>query len=157
MMKTFPDSPGSENTEKLTLINTSGIEIPVHDRVFMKLLSITEKGENVTFREIETAFVDEEEIVRVNIEFLDRDYVTDIITFRYDEGDPDAIEGTLYCCAPRIMEQSSEFDSLPEEEFLRVFVHGLLHLAGHEDATDAQKQAMTALENRYLKQLTKEM
>jgi probable rRNA maturation factor len=156
-MKTFPDSPESESPDKLTLVNTSGIEIPVHEQTFLKLLAITEKGEKVIYREIEVAFVGEEEIVKVNREFLGHDYVTDIITFRYDENDTGAIEGTLYCCAPRILEQSKEFESTPEEEFMRVFVHGLLHLSGHNDTTDTEKKAMTALENRYLELLTKEM
>jgi rRNA maturation RNase YbeY len=94
--------------------------------------------------------VDEDEIVRINKEHLDRDYVTDIITFRYDESDADAIEGTMFCCAPRIAEQAEEFNESRKREFLRIYIHGLLHLIGYEDKSDQQKKEMTAKEETYL-------
>ncbi len=126
--------------------------MPVQELELLKLIEITEKNEQVRFREIELVYVDEDEIVRINHEFLDRDYITDIITFRYDEDDQ-AIEGTLYCCAPRIAEQSAEFKVDPNTEFLRVFVHGLIHLAGHDDQTSDEKKQMTDLEDQYLNAL----
>jgi len=126
--------------------------VPVQEQELLKLLEITEQNESVRFKEIELVYVDEDEIVRINHEFLDRDYITDIITFRYDEDDQ-AIEGTLYCCAPRIAEQSTEFKDDPKTEFLRVFVHGLIHLAGHNDQTPSEKKKMTDLEDQYLNTL----
>jgi len=100
---------------------------------------------------LEVVYVDEPEIVRVNKEHLDRDYITDIITFRYDD-DPShkQVEGTLYCCAPRIKEQAAEFESSEEREFRRIFIHGLLHLLDYDDQTDDQRQQMRQLENRFL-------
>jgi probable rRNA maturation factor len=153
MMKTFPDVPESDTPEKLTLINTTGGEIPAEEHQFSELLNLIENGENVSFREIETVFVDETEIQQINREFLDHDYVTDIITFRYDENNRQAIEGTLYCCAPRIEEQSREFGTTLKSEFMRVFVHGLLHLCGYDDSNEDDKKRMTGLENHYLNQL----
>ncbi len=96
-------------------------------------------------------YVDEEEINRLNKEHLDRDYVTDIITFRYDDSDNSAIEGTMFCCAPRIMEQADELGEPVEREFRRIYIHGLLHLAGYDDESNDQKKLMTAKENAYLK------
>ena len=151
MMTNFPDIP-TEPEKKLIINNESGESVPVKERELLKLAEITEKNEAVRFKEIELVYVDEDEIVRINREFLDRDYVTDIITFRYDEDDQ-AIEGTLYCCAPRIAEQSAEFDNSMKTEFLRVFVHGLIHLAGYNDQTPKEKKQMTELEDRYLEAL----
>jgi rRNA maturation RNase YbeY len=95
--------------------------------------------------------VDEDEIVRINKDHLDRDYVTDIITFRYDEPeDKEQIEGTMFCCAPRITEQAKEFNESPKREFLRIYIHGLLHLIGYEDKSDEQKKLMTGKENTYM-------
>jgi len=84
--------------------------------------------------------------------------VTDIISFRLDDENDDnnsdqSIEGTLYCCAPRIAEQSAEFDADTKTEFLRVIVHGLLHLTGYDDQTESDKEKMTSLENHYLQSL----
>lgn len=151
-MTNFPDIP-SEPNKKLILNNESGESVPVEEKELLKLIKITEKNEAVQFKEIELVYVDENEIVRINLEFLDRDYITDIITFRYDEDDDQAIEGTLYCCAPRIAEQSAEFDDNMKTEFLRVFVHGLIHLAGHDDQTPKEKQLMRDLEDQYLQAL----
>lgn len=101
---------------------------------------------------LELVYVTEENIIKINREFLDRAYVTDIISFRYDEDKTNAaIEGTLYCCAPRIQEQSEEFAESEEQEFKRIFIHGLLHLIGYEDGSKEQKKKMTSLENKYLK------
>lgn len=158
MMKNFPDIPDSSADEKLLLNNASGIEVPVKKPSLISLLEIVENDQSVQFSEIELVYVDEEEIIRVNREFLDHDYVTDIITFRYDEEtDNSEIEATLYCCAPRIIEQSNEFKTDTETEFLRVFVHGLIHLAGYNDQTEEEKKRMTTLENRYLELLNPEL
>lgn len=154
MMKSFPDIPGSPTGNKLSVSNTSGTDIPIDQSSLTSLLEIVETEQPVKFSEVELVYVDEEEIIRINKEFLDHDYVTDIITFRYDEGPGNnEIEATLYCCAPRIAEQSKEFNSGLENEFLRVFVHGLIHLAGYNDQTEEEKKKMTTLENRYLELL----
>jgi len=151
MMTNFPDIP-TEPEKKLIINNESGESVPVQEQELLDLIEITENNEQVRFKEIELVYVDEDEIVRINHEFLDRDYITDIITFRYDE-DNQAVEGTLYCCAQCITEQSAEFKDDPKTEFLRVFVHGLIHLAGHDDQTPDEKKQMTDLEDQYLNAL----
>lgn len=156
-MKIFPDIPGNTNLPALTVTNASGLNLPVDEDQLIKLMNFVEERENVIFKEIEAVYVDEAEIIEINKKYLDHDYVTDIITFRYDEQDNRAIEGTLYCCAPRIAEQSKEFGTEVESEFLRVFIHGLIHLSGYDDKTEEEKSIMTELENYYLKQLTKEL
>ncbi|MDX1591176.1 MAG: rRNA maturation RNase YbeY [Balneolaceae bacterium] len=155
MMKTFPDSADLFSGELFSMTNESGVDIPVDESSFEKLMQIVESNENVRFRSIELVYVDEEEILRINNEYLNHNYVTDIITFGYGE-ESEPIEGTLFCCAPRIEEQSREFDTSPADEFLRVFVHGLIHLAGYNDETEPEKAVMTRLENRYLELLGKE-
>lgn len=149
MMKTFPDIPGHSDEETISLINTDGFDLPLSEKDLISLAEIVQDLRSVRFRSVEVAYVDEDEIVHINKEFLDRDYVTDIISFRYDEHeDPsDGIEGTLFCCAPRISEQSGEFESDERSEFLRVAVHGLLHLTGLDDQTPDDKSEMTRLED----------
>lgn len=132
------------------VFNESGFSLPLSRSDFLRAAEIIAAEESCRFRLIEVVFVNEQEIVRINREHLDRDYVTDIITFRYhDSGDRD-IEGTLFCCAPRIAEQAEEYDQMIEREFMRVFIHGLLHLKGYSDRTVTQKKEMTARENYYL-------
>ncbi|MFW6348127.1 MAG: rRNA maturation RNase YbeY [Cyclonatronaceae bacterium] len=98
---------------------------------------------------LELVYVDEAEILRINREYLQHDYVTDIITFSYHEpGAP--VEATLFCCAPRISAQAAELDQPETAEFERVLIHGLLHACGYEDGTPAQKARMTRREDHYL-------
>lgn len=137
----------------LQVFNESGIDIPVIEHDLQRLIEIIKEKEHVSFELLEVVYVDEEEIVRVNKEYLNRDYVTDIISFRYDEDDSNSpIEGTLYCCAQRINEQAVEFESPTKQEFERIFIHGVLHLIGYDDQRPSDKQKMTELENYYLGQ-----
>jgi rRNA maturation RNase YbeY len=138
----------------LQLFNESDEKVPLSQSKAETILRIISDKEKVTFSLVELVFVNEEEIVRINKEHLNRYYVTDIISFRYNDEpgleDNTALEGTLFCCAPRIIEQSAEFKEPVEREFQRIFIHGLLHLIGYEDSKAKEKEAMTELENRYL-------
>lgn len=152
-MTKFPDLPDSSNLSGFDLFNTSGITLPVKKPEIKKAVTLIESGENVNFSHVEIVFVDEDEIQEINKKHLSRDYVTDVITFRYDEDSSDEIEGTIYCCAQRIIEQSRQFKTDQKEEFLRILIHGLLHLAGYNDETEPEKKAMTLLEDKYLSKL----
>ncbi|MDX1640708.1 MAG: rRNA maturation RNase YbeY [Balneolaceae bacterium] len=152
-MTTFPDFPGESRESVLTVHNPSKFDLPVRHSVLERLLQIIEKEEEVSFNLVELVYVNEKEILKINKEYLDRDYVTDIISFNYEDDPKKGIEGTLYCCAPRIAEQSDEVETDKEQEFYRIFIHGLLHLAGYDDAAPKEKETMTQLENHYLEQL----
>lgn len=135
----------------IQMYNETSHNLPLEHSQLNDTATSISRREHCSFSFIELVYVDENEIVRLNREHLGRDYITDIITFRYDDSeDNNAIEGTLYCCAPRIFEQARQFDEPPEKEFLRIFIHGLLHLSGYEDQTDAQKQQMTKKEDIFL-------
>lgn len=133
------------------IFNQTDLEIPLKESSYNNITSLIADREQCSFNFIEVVYVDEDEIVRINKEHLDRDYITDIISFRYDEDDEHKdIEGTLFCCAPRILEQAEEYGESPEREFLRIFIHGLLHLKGYDDQSIQQKKNMTAKEDTYL-------
>ena len=156
-MTIFPDPDSESPSAKLTIHNPTDYKLPFDADSATRILELIEAGESVSFREVEIVFTDEDGIVVINKRYLERDYVTDIISFRLDEDETnESIEGTLYCCAPRIAEQSSEFDTDPESEFLRIITHGLLHLAGYNDTTDDEKTQMTSLEDHYLQSLSLE-
>lgn len=141
----------------LQIFNESDEKIPLTLTKATEILNLIVREEKVGFNMVELVYVNEHEIVKINKEHLNRYYVTDIITFRYDDGqeneDNSEIEGTMYCCAPRISEQSEEFKEPVEREFQRIFIHGLLHLSGYEDSSEVEKSRMTELENIYLKKI----
>lgn len=138
----------------LQLFNESESRIPIDTKHLQTVADKVAEGEQCNFRFVEVVYVTGDEILRINREHLNRSYLTDIITFRYDE-DPSnkSIEGTLFCCTPVIYEQSEEFDESPLAEFHRILIHGFLHLAGYEDTTKKEKETMTKREDYYLEEL----
>lgn len=146
-------SPGS-SSPGFEIFNPSEEHLPFENGEVSAIFRAIEQNEEITFQSVEIVFTDEDGIITINKTYLQREYVTDIISFRYDEQQNDQIEGTLYCCAPRIYEQSKEFDTDPGNEFLRIIIHGLLHLAGYDDQSPAEKQQMTQLEDYYLEKVS---
>ena len=82
---------------------------------------------------LEVALVDDETSARVHQDFMDIEGPTDVITFHHGE----IVIGTEVAAR-----QAAEYGEPLAREILRYFVHGLLHLAGHEDAEPAERAAM---------------
>ena len=88
---------------------------------------------------------------KINIEYLDHDTFTDIITFPYSE---EKIEGDIFISIDRIHENAKTFGVSFTDELHRVIIHGVLHLIGYGDKSPEEKKQMTAKEDQYLTQLT---
>lgn len=141
----------ADSQPDIRIFNQTDSTILLEESSYNEIASLIADKEKCSFNFIEVVYVDEKEIVRLNQEHLNRDYVTDIITFRYNDSENrQNIEGTMYCCAPRIIEQAQEFDESTDREFLRIYIHGLLHLSGYEDKSEQQKEEMSAKEETYL-------
>jgi probable rRNA maturation factor len=136
--------------DSVQLFNTTADELPINQAQLQRIAHIAGNLRNVAYEMVEVVYVDADTIVEINKTYLERDYVTDIITFRLDEGDNMAIEGTIYCCAPRIKEQASEFGQDEFIEFARIAAHGFLHLSGMDDQDSESKEAMTKAEDEIL-------
>jgi len=93
-------------------------------------------------------FVDDEEITRINIQHLDHDYATDIITFGYEEGKK--ISGEVYIGHQTVAYNAITLRTNELDELCRVIAHGLLHLIGFDDHTDEQKREMRNEEEKCL-------
>ncbi|HNV82170.1 MAG: rRNA maturation RNase YbeY [Tenuifilaceae bacterium] len=96
-------------------------------------------------------FCSEEEIVRINSEFLKHNYPTDIITFSYSQ--EKSIEAELYIALSVVKCNSKIFNQTFKNELERVIIHGVLHLLGYNDKTRAQRKVMREAEDKYLKLL----
>ena len=111
---------------------------------------LTEHG--VDTYEISISFVDNDEITKLNEERLGRPRATDVIAFDLSEpGFPFEKVGDIYISADTALENSSRFNVPPEQEFLRLVVHGVLHVLGYtdQDATEASK--MTRIQEEIVK------
>ena len=103
--------------------------------------------------EIAYIFVDDEEILRVNREYLQHDYYTDIITFDYTEGD--TISGDLFISLDTVRTNAKQFDKPYAEELHRVIIHGILHLCGINDKGPGERGIKEAAEDKALAMLGK--
>jgi len=93
-------------------------------------------------------FCTDEYLHKINVEYLNHDTYTDVITFPYSEGD--IIEGDIFISVERIRENAESFKVDFESELSRVMIHGVLHLLGFGDKTPEDKILMTQKENEYL-------
>lgn len=89
----------------------------------------------------------------VNLKYLNHDTLTDIITFPLSE-EGEAIESDIFISIERVRENAQLFNVRFQQELYRVIVHGLLHLLGYKDKTEAEVKEMRAKENFYLRRLT---
>jgi len=86
---------------------------------------------------------------QLNIEHLNHDTLTDIITFEYsEEGEP--ITSDIFISIDRVKENAKEFKQRQLDEFHRIIIHGTLHLLGYKDKNKADKELMTTKEDYYL-------
>lgn len=93
-------------------------------------------------------FCDDEEILKVNRQFLNHDYYTDIITFDYSY--KNRVGGDLFISLETVRSNAKELDVEYHEELLRVIVHGLLHLCGIDDKGPGEREIMENKENEAL-------
>lgn len=92
---------------------------------------------------------DDDYLLKVNQEYLNHDYLTDIISFQYSV---EPIEGELYISIDRIRDNAKKFQCTIPNELHRVIIHGVLHLCGYQDQSPQDKDIMTVKENTYLAQ-----
>lgn len=93
----------------------------------------------------------DEELLEMNIQHLNHDYYTDILTFDYSEND-NLLEAELYISIDRVIENAALNTVTTEQEFLRVVSHGFLHLLGMDDHTPEEKQTMREKEDLWIEQ-----
>ena len=93
-------------------------------------------------------FCSDNYILDVNMKYLQHDYFTDIITFDYCEGS--TISGDLFISIDSVRENANFYGTEFEDELNRVMVHGILHLIGYDDHTEADKKIMRQKEDYYL-------
>lgn len=88
---------------------------------------------------------------QINLEYLNHDTLTDIITFDNSE-EPKTVEGDIFISLERIKENAEVFDVPFEQELKRVLVHGMLHLIGYNDKTEEEQKTMREKEDFYIGQ-----
>jgi rRNA maturation RNase YbeY len=93
-------------------------------------------------------FCNDARLLSLNKTYLNRDTLTDILTFDYSEDNK--ISGDIFISIDRVKKNAKTFNVLFFNELQRIMIHGILHLIGYNDKTDKEKIVMTQKEDYYL-------
>ncbi|MFP4163933.1 MAG: rRNA maturation RNase YbeY [Chitinispirillaceae bacterium] len=106
------------------------------------------EGENIPTKQRTVLVLCSDYIIRkLNRQYRKKDKATDVLSFPF--GDPDLL-GEIYISLQRAKIQSKRYGLTYEQEIKRLFVHGLLHLLGHDHHKTAERETMEARERIYL-------
>ncbi|OCB77189.1 rRNA maturation RNase YbeY [Flavobacterium crassostreae] len=105
-------------------------------------------SENKKEGEINYIFCDDDYLHKINLEYLDHDTLTDVISFDYTMGAE--ISGDCFISVERVADNAKDFKVSFEEELRRVLVHGLLHYCGYKDKDPKDEALMRSKEDEKL-------
>jgi rRNA maturation RNase YbeY len=105
--------------------------------------------EGKRFGDISYVFCTDAYLLKMNIEYLKHDTLTDIITFDYSENGK--LAGDIFISIERVIENAKSFSVSVDEELGRVLAHGVLHLSGYKDKKPDDKKLMRTKEDFYLR------
>ena len=126
-----------------------GVEMPGIDYAQIERWIIRVAREhNRIVGELAYIFCDDEEILRVNRQFLQHDYYTDIITFDNTRGR--LIGGDIFVSLDTVASNAEAVGTTYDSELRRVIIHGILHLCGINDKGPGEREVMEAHEDAAL-------
>ncbi len=106
-------------------------------------------SENFVVGQIDYIFCTDDDLLKINVEYLKHDTLTDIITFDYSDGT--TISGDVFISTDRVKDNAVTFNVDFSEELLRVMSHGVLHLMGYGDKSDKETSLMRKKEEEKIK------
>jgi len=126
-------------------------EIKIHIRGVRTIAQKVLSAEKFYLHHLSLVFVDDEYLRRLHRDFLNEDPYTDVMTF--DLSETNTREGEIYISLDRAQYYAKKYRIPLDEELTRLIIHGILHLKGYDDQTEAEHQRMHQKENSLLRQL----
>jgi probable rRNA maturation factor len=112
-------------------------------------IQATIKKEKRKLRQLNFIFCSDEDLLKINLQYLNHKTYTDIITF--DNSDvEEELEGDIFISVDRVKENADNLEVPFTDELHRVVIHGVLHLIGYSDKTETKKKEMRKKEDAYL-------
>ena len=132
--------------------STEGVRMPnIKRRSVTKWIRTVAEAHGKRVGDIGYMFVNDDEILRVNNEYLGQDYYTYIITFDYCEGD--LLNGDIVISLDTVRSNAEQFGKNFDNELHRVIIHGILHLCGINDKGPGEREIMEKEEDKALELL----
>lgn len=123
---------------------TTNIDEASIEKWIQKIIS----NHNYTVGEINFIFCTDDYLHKLNVEFLQHDTLTDIISFDNTIGK--LISGDVFISVERVLENANDYKVSFNEELHRVIIHGVLHYLGYKDKSSIEKSKMREAENNAL-------
>ncbi len=101
--------------------------------------------------DLEFIFCSDDYLLGINVEFLQHDTLTDIITFDNSLGSQ--LHGEIYISTDRVQDNAKQFKVPFKEELARVLAHGVLHLCGYKDKSEKDVEKMREREEYYISKI----
>lgn len=120
-----------------------------NEEIFSDWIEHVVLSEDKILGEVNYIFCDDEYLHKINVEYLDHDTLTDIISFDYSEGN--LVQGDIFISIERVADNASDFDVPFTEELKRVMIHGILHYCGYKDKSDREEKLMRSKEDEKIK------
>lgn len=150
-MDHFPDFPQLDDDDDLPalLFDFEDVEVSLPDKDLLDAwINAVAASHGCSVQQVQYIFCSDDYLHRINVDYLQHDTLTDIITFPY--ADPPAIEGEIYVSVDRVKDNAADLKLPFQQELLRVIIHGILHLCGIGDKTESQAAVMRAQEDAAL-------
>ena len=122
----------------------------VNQNLLSSWIEKTIGSEGATLGAVSYIFCSDDYLHQMNVEYLNHDTLTDVITFPYNDN---PIEGDIFISIDRVKDNAQDLAVAFDDELHRVMIHGVLHLCGYSDETDEQEAEMRQKEDEYLKKL----
>ena len=120
-----------------------------NEEQYSKWISTIIESEDKNEGEINYIFCDDDYLHKINMEYLQHDDLTDIISFDYCVGNE--INGDIFISVERVAENAKEYEVTLETELLRVMAHGVLHYCGYKDKSEEDAALMRSKEDEKMK------
>jgi probable rRNA maturation factor len=134
----------------MTTIVNLGVKIPsfVSKKDLKEAVKNLALCEGKVLKDLSLVFTDDDYLLEVNKQYLNHDYFTDVITFDYSSF-PE-VSGDVMISLDRVKDNAQSLNQSFELEFYRVVFHGVLHLCGYKDKSEADVMEMRAKEDFYI-------
>lgn len=119
------------------------------EKRYLEWIKAVIASEKKSVGDINYIFCDDTYLHTINVQYLDHDDYTDIISFDYTVGNK--LQGDIFISVERVRENAQEFGVPFEEEMRRVMIHGVLHYAGYKDKTEEDSVLMRRKEEEKMK------
>jgi rRNA maturation RNase YbeY len=119
------------------------------EKLFSNWITKIITSENKLEGQINYIFCNDDYLHKINLQYLNHDTFTDIISFDYSEGN--FLQGDIFISIERVLDNATDFNISLLEELKRVMAHGILHYCGYKDKSSEEQKMMRQKEEQKMK------